>query len=69
MSTSTYTVTGMTCDHCAGSVQQEVSKVPGVAKVDVNIATGQLEVMSDTPVASDAVRMAVEQAGYSLVAD
>ena len=32
--TSTYAVTGMTCDHCVRSVTEEVSEVPGVTAVD-----------------------------------
>jgi copper chaperone CopZ len=30
MSTSTYTVRGMTCGHCVNSVSAEVGRVPGV---------------------------------------
>jgi copper chaperone len=66
MSTSTYTVVGMTCGHCVNSVTEEVSQVPGVTDVDVNLATGGLTVTSDTPVDDDAVRAAVEEAGYSV---
>ena len=33
MSTATYTVTGMTCDHCVAHVTEEVSAIPGVTGV------------------------------------
>ena len=66
MSTSTYVVTGMTCGHCVASVTEEVSEVDGVQDVSVDLATGALTVTSAEPLADDAVRAAVEEAGYSL---
>jgi copper ion binding protein len=66
MSTSTYTVTGMTCAHCVASVTEEVSEVAGVTHVDVDLDTGQVTVTSDAPLDDGAVRAAVEEAGYSL---
>jgi copper chaperone len=64
--TSTYTVTGMTCGHCIASVTEEVQEIPGVEDVDVVLETGTLTVTSSQPVADDAVRAAVEEAGYQL---
>jgi len=68
MSTSTtYTVEGMTCDHCVRSVRSEVSAVSGVAAVDVDLPTGVVTVSADEPVDDAAVRAAVEEAGYEVV--
>ena len=64
--TAEYTVTGMTCQHCVASVTEEVSEVPGVTDVAVDLASGRLTVTSDQPVPSDAVKDAVEEAGYQL---
>lgn len=61
-----YTVVGMTCEHCVASVTEEVSALPGVTAVSVDLASGALSVDSDEPVPGDAVRAAVEEAGYSL---
>ncbi len=66
MSTSSFTVIGMTCGHCVSSVTEEVSQVPGVTDVDVDLATGGLTVTSDTPVDDTAIQAAVEEAGYSV---
>ena len=66
MSTATYTVTGMTCGHCVSSVTEEVSQVPGVTAVEVDLATGGLTVTSEAPVDESAVRAAVEEAGYEV---
>jgi copper chaperone len=66
MSTASYTVVGMTCGHCVNSVTEEVSQVPGVTAVDVDLASGGLTVTSDAPVDETAVRAAVEEAGYEV---
>ncbi|MGY1690988.1 heavy-metal-associated domain-containing protein [Geodermatophilus sp. SYSU D01105] len=66
MSTATYTVVGMTCGHCVSAVTEEVSAVPGVTAVDVDLATGGLTVTSSEPVDQQAVRAAVEEAGYEV---
>ena len=58
-----YTVTGMTCGHCVMSVREEVSEVPGVAGVDVDLASGRLTVSGDG-FSDDAVKAAVADAGY-----
>ena len=66
MNTTAYTVTGMTCGHCVSAVTEEVTRVPGVTAVDVDLASGRLTVTSDDPVDDDAVRAAVDEAGYEL---
>jgi copper chaperone CopZ len=53
--------------HCVSSVQNEVSSIPGVTSVDVDLTAGQVTVTSDSPIDSDAVRSAVEEAGYEVV--
>jgi copper chaperone CopZ len=65
---TTYTVTGMTCDHCVQAVRSEVSAVPGVSDVDVDLASGRVLVSSDGagPVDDGAVRAAVAEAGYEV---
>lgn len=64
---STYRVAGMTCGHCVSSVRAAVSAVEGVNEVEVDLATGELVVISETRVDADAVRSAVDAAGYEVV--
>jgi len=65
--TRQYLVTGMTCGHCVASVREEVAEIPGVVDVDVDLATGRLTVHgADVP--TEAVRAAVAEAGYEVVA-
>ena len=65
-STTTYTVTGMTCGHCVASVTEEVQEIPGVSAVEVVLETGSLTVTGDQAVDGAVVRAAVEEAGYQL---
>jgi len=67
MTTSTYTVRGMTCEHCVRSVTEEVSAVPGVTGVEVQLESGRVTVSSEHPVDDGAVRVAVAEAGYEVV--
>lgn len=61
----TYSVSGMTCEHCVRSVQEEVSEVAGVRSVDVDLAGGRVTV-AGSGFADDAVRAAVAEAGYEV---
>ena len=70
MSTTTsYTVTGMTCDHCVAAVTEEVSRLRGVTAVGVHLVAGgqsTVAVSSDAPFAEGDVGDAVDEAGYVL---
>jgi copper chaperone CopZ len=66
METMTYTVVGMTCEHCVASVTEEVTEIAGVTGVDVDLASGSLSITSTEPIPDGAVRGAVEEAGYRL---
>jgi copper ion binding protein len=67
MTMQTYTVTGMTCGHCVASVTEEISEIPGVESVEVVLDSGAVTVTSSQPLEQQAVRAAVEEAGYQLV--
>lgn len=64
--TTTYTVTGMTCGHCVQAVTDEVSAISGVEQVDVDLVTGALTVVSADALPREAVEAAVDEAGYAL---
>ncbi len=64
--TQTYTVTGMTCGHCVASVTEEVTDIPGVESVEIDLASGSLSLSTSQPVDDAAVKAAVEEAGYQL---
>ena len=67
MTTATFTATGMTCQHCVASVTKEVSELPHVTSVTVDLPTGKVTIDSDTPLSSEDVIAAIDKAGYTAV--
>lgn len=65
MTTATFTATGMTCQHCVGSVTKEVSELAHVTSVSVDLPSGTVTVESDAPIPADEVIAAIDKAGYS----
>ena len=69
MNTSTYQVAGMTCDHCAAAVTEELVALGGVSDVKVQLVAGGASTVtaeSDAPLDPDAVAAAIDEAGYAL---
>lgn len=66
MTTTTYTVTGMTCGHCAAAVTQEITALDGVEDVAVDVTSGAVTVTSQGPLEEAQVASAVDEAGYAL---
>lgn len=62
-----YTVAGMTCGHCVAAVTEEVEQVPGVTGVSVELERGRV-LVEGASVDDGAIRAAVEEAGYEVVA-
>jgi copper chaperone len=60
-----YVVEGMTCAHCVAAVRAEIAAIPGVREVEVDLDSGSV-LVSGADVGHEAVRDAVEEAGYSL---
>jgi copper chaperone CopZ len=60
-------VSGMSCEHCANAVTAEVSKLPGVTEVDVDIDGGKVKITAESLPGDDELRAAIEEAGYTLV--
>jgi len=58
-------VPGMSCGHCKAAVTAEVSAVPGVSRVDVDLDT-KLVTVHGTDLSRDAVVAAIDEAGYAV---
>ena len=66
MTSATYRVTGMTCEHCVRAVCGELGALDGVSDVTVVLVPGGVSVVtvvSDGPLARRAVAEAVDEAG------
>ncbi len=58
------TVTGMTCAACSARVEKVTREVAGVARADVNLLSGTMQVEAQDASVTQAVIQAVENAGY-----
>lgn len=58
-----FTVAGMSCGHCKAAVEEEVGRVPGVESVSANFET-KLVVVRGESLADEALRAAIDEAGY-----
>lgn len=64
-------VTGMTCGHCVRSVQEELTALPGVTDVQVELVAGgtsQVTITATEPLPDEDIRAAIDEAGYQVVA-
>jgi copper chaperone len=66
MSQLSFSVPGMSCDHCVQAVSSEIGKVSGVDGVDVDLASKSV-VVTGTDLDRDAIWAAVDEAGYEAV--
>ncbi len=63
MNVAAYTVPGMSCGHCEAAVIEEISVLPGVESVAVDLETKMVEVQG-LALDDAAIRAAIEEAGY-----
>jgi copper chaperone len=66
MTTQTFAVTGMSCEHCVRAVTSEVAGIDGVEDVVVDLPKGSVTVRSVRGVDPAAVAAAVDEAGYEV---
>jgi copper chaperone len=64
MSTRTYSVPDISCDHCKRAIEGEVGQLAEVTTVEVDVATRTVTV--DGAASDDAVRAAIDEAGYEI---
>ena len=66
ITTTTFTITGMTCSHCVNAVTEAVCKLDGVIGVRIDLATGTATIDSTRPIDPEGVAEAVDEAGYEV---
>lgn len=62
----TVKVMGMSCDHCRAAVEKALSSLPGVKEVTVDLAAGEAKIRSEGAIDAQAIRQAVQGAGYQV---
>jgi copper chaperone len=66
MTSATYQVTGMTCEHCVRAVTGELENLDGVREVAVQLVpegSSTVTVISEEPLPAGAVAAALDEAG------
>lgn len=66
MSQHLYSVPAMSCSHCETAVKKEISGLPGVESVLVDLDSKRVEVTGED-LDDAAIRAAIEDAGYEAV--
>jgi copper chaperone len=61
----TYSVPGVSCEHCRAAITPEVEKVAGVSVVGVDIDARRVSVTGDA-LDDAAIRAAIDEAGYDV---
>ncbi|HLS89436.1 MAG TPA: cation transporter [Sphingobacteriaceae bacterium] len=62
----TVKVIGMSCNHCRAAVEKALSGLPGVEEVNVDLEAGEAKIRSRAGVDDEAIRQAVQGAGYQV---
>lgn len=70
MDSKTFTVTGMTCGHCADAVRSELSEIDGVGEIEIELVPSGTSSVTIHGEASDSqIAEAIDEAGYVLASD
>ncbi|CCG46804.1 copper chaperone CopZ [Halobacillus halophilus DSM 2266] len=64
---TTIKVEGMTCEHCEKAVTGALKELDGVEEVQVDLATGNVEVSTSKEVSREAMADTIEDQGYDVV--
>lgn len=67
MVTTTFQVPGMTCAHCTGAVTEELNKITGVTKIEVDLDTKIVSIESESQVEWELIAAAIDEAGFEAI--
>lgn len=64
MTTVTYNVPAMHCDHCTHTIETEVGELQGVQSVKADLSTKKVEITFDTPANEDGIKSLLSEIDY-----
>lgn len=68
MTTTTYSVPGISCGHCVNTIQMEISEMDGVQSVTASAETKVVEITFDVPANEDAIKSLMAEINYPVAA-
>jgi copper chaperone len=54
----------ISCNHCAMTIKRELSEIPGIQKIQVDVDAKQLTVSWETPASWDIIKNKLSEIGY-----
>ena len=67
MATDQFRVPGVSCDHCVRAITEEVSVLPGIQQVVVNLGDKSVQINHEGKVSLEELIKAINEAGYDEV--
>lgn len=67
MTTERFRVPEVSCQHCVNAITKEVSALPGIGRVEVNLDDKTVTVEHGAQIAAEQIVTAINEAGYDEV--
>ena len=64
MTTVTYSVPAMHCDHCTHTIEMEVGELQGVQAVKADLNTKKVQITFDTPASEQSIKALLSEIDY-----
>ncbi len=64
MTTVTYSVPAMHCDHCTHTIEMEVGELQGVQAVKADLTTKKVQITFDTPASEQSIKALLSEIDY-----
>ncbi len=64
MTTVTYTIPNISCNHCVHTIKSEVSELPGVQTVEADVQTQKTTITFDAPATEDKIKALLAEINY-----
>jgi copper chaperone CopZ len=64
MTTVSYTIPNINCNHCVHTIKTEISELDGVKSVDANATTKKATITFDSPATEDQIKQTLAEINY-----
>ncbi len=54
----------ISCGHCARTIQEELTAIPGICAVEVDVESKRVQVRFETPVTAEVIEAALADLGF-----
>jgi len=64
MTTVTYNIPNISCNHCVHTIKMEVSDLPGVQSVEADVASKTATITFDAPATEESIKALLAEINY-----